>query len=157
MKKRFDESIYTSVSLTELTIFAISKIDESGEECAYERVVKECFTLFPKRFSLQRYPEWPDGARIKLEISRCRDKGWTKGNEKNGWQITEMGKREAQEVLADLQKGRVKKPQKKRPRDRGQTVINYLKESEPFKRFRADKEDFCINEEELRRLLVATF
>lgn len=157
MKSPFDETIYTSVSLTKLTIFAISRIAENGEECAYERVVKECFTLFPKRFSLQRYPEWPDGARIKLEISRCRDKGWTKGNEKNGWQITEMGKREAQEVLADLQKGRVKKPQKKRPRDRGDTIIRHLKESEPFKRFRETKEDFCISEEELRRLLVATF
>ena len=53
MKISFDESIYSSVSLTKLTIFAISKIVENGEECAYERVVNECFTLFPKRFSLQ--------------------------------------------------------------------------------------------------------
>jgi len=74
MKESFPGSIYTSVSLTKLTIYAISKIAEGGEECAYERIVKECFTLFPRRFSLQRYPEWPDGARIKLEISRCRDK-----------------------------------------------------------------------------------
>lgn len=157
MKTGFDERIYTSVSLTKLTIFAISKIVENGEECAYERVVKECFTLFPHRFSFQRYPEWPDGTRVKIEILRCRDKGWVTGNEKNGFQITEKGKREAQEVLANLQKGRVKKPQKKRPRDRGQTIINYLKESEPFKRFREAKEDFCISEEELRRILVATF
>jgi len=157
MGKSFDESIYTSVSLTKLTIFAISRIAKNGEECAYERVVKECFSLFPKRFSFQRYPDWPDGTRVKIEILRCRDKGWITGNEKTGFQITEMGKREAQEVLADLQEGRIKKPQKKRPRDRGQTVINYLKESEPFKRFRQVKEDFCINEEELRRLLVATF
>ena len=157
MKREFDESIYTEISLTKLTIFAISKIVESGEECAYERVVKECFTLFPKRFSFQRYPEWPDGTRVKIEILRCRDKGWVTGNEKNGWQITEEGKREAQEVLANLQKGRVKKPQKKRPRDRGDTIIRHLKESEPFKRFREDKEVFCISEEELRRILVATF
>ena len=87
MKSLFDESIYTEVSLTKLTIFAISKIDEGGEECAYERIVKECFTLFPRRFSLHRYPEWPDGARVKIEILRCRDNGWITGNEKKGFQI----------------------------------------------------------------------
>ncbi len=157
MKEPFDEGIYTLVSLTKLAIFAISKIAESGEECAYERIVKECFTLFPRRFSFQRYHEWPDGARIKLEISRCRDKGWTKGNEKNGWQITSSGTRKAQEVLKELRGSRVKKPQKKRPRDRGQTIINHLKESEPFKRFKQAKEVFYITEEELRKLLVATF
>lgn len=157
MKSPFDESTYTGVSLTKLTIFAISEIAENGEECAYERVVKECFTLFPKRFSLQRYPQWPDGARVKIEILRCRDNGWVTGNEKKGFQITHTGKRLAQEILVDLHAGRVKKPQKKPPRDRGQTIINYLKESEAFKRFSEAKEDFCISEEELRRLLVATF
>ena len=43
MGNLFDESIYISVSLTKLTIFAISRIAKNGEECAYERVVKECF------------------------------------------------------------------------------------------------------------------
>ena len=84
MKKQFDEHIYSSISLTKLTILAINEIISNGEECAYERVVKECFTLFPKRFSFQRYPEWPDGTRVKIEILRCRDNGWVTGNEKNG-------------------------------------------------------------------------
>lgn len=157
MKKQFDESIYTSKSLTKLTIFAIREIADNGEECAYERIVKECFTLFPKRFGFRRYPEWPDGSRIKIEILRCRDKGWITGNEKNGYQITSSGRRAAQEVLEELQETKVRKPQKKPPRERGETIINFLKESEPFKRFEQNKEDFNISEEEFRRLLVATF
>lgn len=73
MKSPFDEKLCKSVLLSKLTIFAVSKIVENGEECAHERVIKERFTLFPKRFSLQRYPDWPDGARVKIEILRCRD------------------------------------------------------------------------------------
>ena len=154
---KFDEKIYEKIALTKLTIFAIQEISENGEECAYERVLKECFTLFPKRFCLQRYPEWPDGSRIKIEIHRCRDNGWITGNEKNGFHITLLGKRVAQEVFIELQEEKVKKQRIGQTRDRGDTVIKYLKESEPFKRFMQNREDFNVSEGEFRRLLVATF
>jgi len=157
MKRQFNESIYISISLTKLTIFAIDEINNNGEECAYERVVKECFTLFPKRFSFQRYSEWPDGSRIKIEILRCRDNGYITGKEKNGFQITLLGKRVAQEVLRELQGGKVKKQRIGQARDRGDTIIKYLKENEPFRRFQQDREDFNISEGEFRRLFVATF
>lgn len=159
MKKQFDERIYSSISLTKLTILAINEIVSNGEECAYERVVKECFTLFPKRFSFQRYPEWPDGTRVKIEILRCRDNGWVTGNEKRGFQITLLGKRVAQEVLKELEKSKTEMPhiKKSQSRDRGDTIITYLKSSEPFKRFQQEEENFNITEEEFRRLLVATF
>jgi len=157
MKRQFNESIYNSISLTKLTIFAIDEINNNGEECAYERVVKECFTLFPKRFSFQRYSEWPDGSRIKIEILRCRDNGYVTGKEKNGFQITLLGKRVAQEVLKELQGGKVKKQRIGQARDRGDTIIKYLKESEPFRRFQQDRQDFNISEGEFRRLFVATF
>ena len=157
MENSFDENIYTSVSLTKLTIFAISKIAENGEECAYERIVKECFTIFPKRFSFQRYPKWPDGTRVKIEILRCRDKGWVTGNEKNGFQITSLGRRVADEVLKELKQGPIKKLRPTQPRDRGDTIVSYLKKSEPHRRYLEDKENFIITEEEFRRLIVSTF
>jgi hypothetical protein len=157
MKKQFDERMYSSISLTKLTILAIKEIVRNGEECAYERVVNECFTLFPRRFGFQRYPEWPDGSRVKIEILRCRDNGWVTGNEKNGFQITLLGKRAAQEVLKELQEEKVKKQRTGQTRDRGDTVIKHLKESEPFRRFHQNREDFNISEGEFRRLLVATF
>lgn len=157
MGKSFDESIYTSVSLTKLTIFAISRIAQNGEECAYERVVKECFSLFPKRFSFQRYPDWPDGTRVKIEILRCRDKGWLTGNEKNGFQITSLGKRVADEVLKELKQGPIKKLHPTQTRDRGDTIVSYLKKSEPYRRYQENKENFIINEEEFRRLIISTF
>jgi len=157
MKRQFNENIYSSIPLTKLTIFAIHEITNNGEECAYERVVKECFTLFPKRFSFQRYSEWPDGSRIKIEILRCRDNGYVTGKEKNGFQITLLGKRVAQEVLKELQGGKVKKHRTGQTRDRGDTIIKYLKESEPFRRFQQNRQDFNISEGEFRRLFVATF
>lgn len=155
--KKFNENVYTTIPLTKLIIFAIFEIVDNNEECAYERVVKECFTFFPRRFSFQRYPEWPDGTRIKIEILRCRNNGWVTGNEKNGFQITSLGKRAAQEVLKELQEGKIKKLEAGQIRDRGDAVIRHLKESNSFKRFQEKKEGFTITEGEFRTLLVATF
>lgn len=157
MKRQFDENIYTSISLTKLIILAISEIASNGEECAYERVVKECFTIFPKRFGLQRYPQWPDGARVKIEILRCRDNGWVTGNEKNGFQITSLGRRVAEEMLIELKQGTAKKLRPTQTRDRGDTVLSYLKKSEPYRRYNENKENFIITEEEFRRLVISTF
>jgi len=157
MKSPFDEKVYTSISLTKLTIFAISKVVENSEECAYERLVKECFSLFPKRFSFQRYPEWPDGARVKIEILRCRDNGYVTGNEKKGFQITSLGIRVANELLKELENGPAKKLYPTQTRDRGDTVLSYLRKSEPYKRYQENKEKFIITEEEFRKLIISTF
>ncbi|RLF04068.1 MAG: hypothetical protein DRJ64_07465 [Thermoprotei archaeon] len=157
MKKRFDKNIYSLISLTKLTIFAISEIADNNEECVYERVVKECFTLFPRRFGFQRYPRWPDGARVKIEIVRCRDNGWIVGNERNGFQITPLGRKVAQEVLEELQGNIGKKPKIEQTRNRDDAIIRYLRRSAPFKRFRQDERNFTLSEGEFRRLLVSTF
>jgi hypothetical protein len=54
---------YEHISLDELVLFAVKRILDSGEDCTAERLVCECFTLFPKSFCLPRYPQWPDSAR----------------------------------------------------------------------------------------------
>jgi len=101
--------------------------------------------------------EWPDGARLKIEILRCRDNGWVTGNEKNGFQITSLGKRVAEEVLKELQEGPARELRPTQTRDRGDTVLNYLKKSEPYRRYQENKENFIITEEEFRRLIISTF
>ncbi len=54
---------YENISVDELVLFAAKCILDSGEECTVERLVYECFTLFPKSFCLPRYPQWPDSTR----------------------------------------------------------------------------------------------
>lgn len=157
MTRAYDEKGYMQTSLPKLVIVAIRGIVDKHEECAYERIVKECFTLFPKRFSFRRYPEWPDGSRIKIEILRCRNHGWVTGTEKSGFQITSLGKRAAEEVFKELKEPAVKKPESRHRRDRGETVLKYLKETDAFRRFKTGSEGFSLSDNEFRNLLVATF
>lgn len=157
--KKFDEKIYTSIAIDKLTIFAIFHLTIQGEECAFERIVKECFDLFPKRFSLRRYGEWPDSNRVYLSMMRCRDSGWIVGNEKSGFKITEFGKKVAEEVYNQLNSAFVTKIRKKinmKPRERGEAIINFIKKSKAFAKFSEDKDNFNITEAELREMLGAT-
>lgn len=60
---------------------------------------------------------------------------WVTGNEKNGFQITFLARRIAQEVPAELRQGSAKKSQPTHTRDQSDTKIRHLRESEPFERF----------------------
>ena len=159
MERKFNERIYTQIAIDKLTILAVYSLTNQNEECAFERLVKECFDLFPDRFCLRRYKQWPDSNRIYLSMMRCRNNGWIVGNEKNGFQITEFGKKTSESILEQLKGNAIIKNRKtidKRPRERGETIINSIKKSKAFVKFNNNKENFDISEEELREILGVT-
>ena len=61
----YQDKVYTQITSDQLILFAILSIKRSGDECTFERLIKERFTLFPKSFNFHRYPQWPDS--IKLD------------------------------------------------------------------------------------------
>ena len=95
MKKQFDERIYSSISLTKLIILAINEIVSNREECAYERVVKECFTLFPRAFCFDSYRDWPDSRRLDRPLRWLRKEKIVVGDPKTSFTLTKLGKEKA--------------------------------------------------------------
>ncbi|MEO0141187.1 MAG: hypothetical protein ABIM88_06565, partial [candidate division WOR-3 bacterium] len=51
---------YKDIGLNQLVVYCVGRILANGEECTLERLIYECFTLFPKKFGLRKYPQWPD-------------------------------------------------------------------------------------------------
>ncbi|MBI4824718.1 MAG: hypothetical protein HY805_10920 [Nitrospirae bacterium] len=160
MARAFNEKTYLSTAIDKLTIFAVLNLTEKGEECAFERLVKECFDLFPKRFCLRRYSQWPDSNRVYLSMIRCRVNGWLVGKEKSGFKITEFGKEVAQDVRSQLARDiptmKSRKMTSKKPRERGEAIISFIKKSKAFTKFINNKDTFNISEGELREMLGAT-
>ena len=88
----YESKKYINIGIDLLIVYAAKRILDGGEECTFERLVYECFTLFPNKFGFKRYPEWPDSARINKAWLRCRtDKGWLAGTVKEGFRITPSG------------------------------------------------------------------
>jgi hypothetical protein len=151
---------YKNIGLDQLVVFSADRIIKSGEECTFERLVYECFTLFPEVFGLLRYPDWPDSSRVNKSWLRCRtDKGWLAGTTKEGFRLTQKGKeiaKDTMEKLASSKKinfGKAKKT--KSTRERHEAIIYFIEESIVFKKFAANLAD-TITESEFITFLGGT-
>ena len=51
---------YDDISLDELVTYCVNLIIQEGKEATFERIVEKAFFLFPEKFSLIGYPQWPD-------------------------------------------------------------------------------------------------
>jgi hypothetical protein len=149
--------VYKNIANEYLIIFGIYSIVNADEDCTFDRLVKECFTLFPKAFSFSRYPEWPDSLKFDRPLRSLRERGWIVGSAKTQFSLTRFGEsaaKEAEELLKVPVKDR--KTIKKPLRGVEANLIAFLKESEAFRSFLRNRRDFSITEMELRSLLRCT-
>lgn len=153
----FDEKVYQRIEIGNQIVFAIYSVNTNGEECSFERLVKECFTLFPKTFGLYRYPEWPDSRKLPRQLRTLREKGWITGSAKTVFSVTRFGEQVAREVERTLT-GKSIPAGAIRTVAKGQEakLIDELKQNPVYARFQQDREHFSISETELRRMLHCT-
>ncbi len=134
----FSSDIYTNIGLDQLLVYSVYRVISMNEECTFERLVYECFILFPKVFGFIRYPDWPDSSRINKSWLRCRtDRGWLTGKIKEGFRLTASGEniaRKVEQVLMrniPIEKAKVNK----KTRERYEAVIDYIQKSEALHKF----------------------
>jgi len=109
---KFSPDIYNKIVLNDLVIYSIYFLDNQGVNIAAEDIISACFTLFPKRFSLRKYPHWPDSAIVSRRWSECRTQGLIVGDTSAGFKLTSRGLHLAGKVEKKL--GIVKPTQKKK-------------------------------------------
>lgn len=96
--KAFDEELYKKVSLTDLILFGINSVIENKEKCTFERLIKECFTFFPKAFRFSHYSQWPDSRKLDRQLRTLRNKKLIIGDPKTSFSLTKLGKKMAIET-----------------------------------------------------------
>ena len=156
-KGKYAAASYRNISIDRLLVCAAKWILDAREECTFERLVCECYTLFPERFRFQRYPKWPDAVRIDGACRRCRtDQGWLAGNVKEGFRLTPSGRSIAGAIEAELETGRATESRKvpRRARERYEAILLYVKNSPGFLNFARGEGD--ISTSELRSFLGGT-
>jgi len=101
---QFDPNTYVRITLNDLVVYAMYHLHRQGRELASEDILAACFTLFPKRFSLQKYPHWPDAAVVNRRRGDCKHKGWLRGSASQGFKLTAKGLKQAEKVAKTLGK-----------------------------------------------------
>src|SRR3990172_3244118 len=92
--KEESHSKYQSIDLDKLVMYAISKLDEIDAELSVENIIVATYKIFPKKFSLIGYPEFPDNSRIEKALWRSKGKrrGWLEGKTSHAFALTEKGR-----------------------------------------------------------------
>lgn len=153
----FLETKYNRIPKENLIVFGVYSVTKNSETCSFERLVSECFRLFPKAFGFSRYPEWPDSLKFDRPLRTLRERGWIVGGAKTIISLTKFGEQIAKETEQVLLGSELAtKAVQKTARGADTAIIRFLKESTAFKRFLEDRERFSITEMELRGLLRCT-
>jgi len=86
------------VSIFDLILFSIFSLTSNREKCDFERLIKECFTLFPETFSFSKYPQWPDSRKLDRPLRTLRQRKLIKGDPKTSFSLTKTGQKMAIEI-----------------------------------------------------------
>jgi hypothetical protein len=162
----FDASQYATISLADLVLYALFSLRSKGLEGTFENLAAESYELFPLRFSLQGYPEYPDSCRVDREIRRMYGalgkegvKGFVKGSLKTRFELTEGGLDRIQELQKRMKadSGEVRESGRMMSDKRGKIgrIINHVQGHALYKRY-VDGRLVEVPEHLLRDLLLAT-
>lgn len=146
---------YLSLDKDRLVLFAVGLLEARKIEPTFDKIIAATFRLFPKKFSLIGFPEYPDGRTIYYcAYNHCTlTKKWLRGNVQSGFKITERGKYFLDETRKMLE-GKIKSTKTYRtlPRRKETTFITLLRNTNAFKKY-IDKEEGEIAESDIREAL----
>ena len=148
---------YTPLDKDRLVLFAVSQLESKQIEPTFDKIVAAAFRLFPKKFSLIGFPEYPDGRTIYYCVyNHCTlDKKWLFGNVQSAFKVTERGKYFFDETRKMLE-GKIVSTRTHliSPRRKETTFISILKKTEAYRKYLRNEKELIDNSEILDALRV---
>lgn len=152
----FKEENYVNVDLDHLMIFAMGQLHKIGADLSFENAVVVAFRLFPKKFSLLGFPEYPDSDRVMNCLNRCtKPKRWINGRPRQGFSLNDRSAlyiKETEDMLKGLAQEKAKSASQTR---RKELILTELLASSAYLKYR-NKQGRQISEAELCDLLQGT-
>lgn len=156
--KPFDYPSYEAIDLDRLVIYTTVNLHKIGVELSLENIIVGAFSVFPQKFSLAGYIEFPDATRVEKCLWRCKGKKrqWIGGKTPHGYQVTEKAKIIATQTEAQLSNTALQKRQKTASRTRRkESILKETTDSPAYKKYISNQGD-SISESDLCYLLQGT-
>lgn len=153
----YQQEIYSQISSDQLILFAILTIKRFGEDCTFERLIKECFSLFPESFHFHRYPQWPDSLKLDRPIRDLRNRNLIIGKNTTSFELTRLGERYALEIEKKLS-GSVFIDNKIKTNlgRKEKRLLEMIKNSDEYKKFLINKDHTETDQADIKRLFLGT-
>ena len=146
-----DPSKYENMGIDHLVVFSVGRLDKMDVDLSFENIVVAAFKLFPKKFSLPGYPEYPAGKRIHDALWRCSDpkqKGWLGGKTAHGFSVTEKSEmiiKEAEDLISGVSpKAPRTKPKSRRRKD---IIMSEVEKSSAYEQYIGGQKESISNGE----------
>jgi hypothetical protein len=152
----FNPTIYTQIALNDLVIYSVHYLHSQEIEITTEDIVATCFLLFPRRFSLRGYPQWPDSTVVNKRWLDCRSKGWITGSAAQGFKLTPDGMKVVEKVEKTLSGKRPTYGVPTEMKTRAGRFVHSIEMSDAFQQFKEKKEATQISEFDFRSMLLCT-
>jgi hypothetical protein len=158
----FKSSIYTQIALNDLVTFATYYLTQINERISAENITAACYLLFPERFSLHGYPQWPDSTVVNKRWIDCRNRGYIAGSTAEDFSLTAKGLDIAEKVAKTLggsrplfHRGKTKNVRSEL-RTRAGRFVNAIEASDAYLLFKSRGRNAPISEYDFRNMLLCT-
>lgn len=84
------------ISINNMILFSIYSAMGRSRKCAFEKIVKECFLLFPEVFGFQSIKKWPDSRKLDRPLRDLKKRKLIEGDCQKGFFLTKSGKESAE-------------------------------------------------------------
>lgn len=146
--KHFPFVSYDDFDLDRLVVYTIYVLEEKKIPLYFDFIAVGLFRLFPRKFSMANFTQYPDTNRISKALRRLTDqkrKRWATGNIENGFHLTDLGRETAKQVSGFLKNPKLKKDRKPIMviKSRGRSPaddIQEIKDSDAFKKWQSDQD-----------------
>ena len=99
MKKVWPEEIYKKVNRNDLILVSLFRLESSGQKPNFEKLLKQCFDIFPQRFGLSGYHHLPDSRKLDRPLRTLRARKMIKGNPRESFSLSVAGRKRAFQVI----------------------------------------------------------
>jgi hypothetical protein len=148
---------YMPLDKDRLVLFAVNQLESKRIEPTFDKIVVAVFKLFPKKFSLIGFPEYPDGRTIYYcAYNHCTlDKKWLLGNVQSAFKLTERGRYYLDETTKMLEgKILLTRTHQTSPRRKETTFISILKKTKAYEKYLQNEKELIAKSEFLEALRV---
>lgn len=148
---------YLKFSIRDLILLAVCSVESKKEDCTFDRLVYECFTLFPKKFAFSRYPQWPDSHKLDRHLRKLQEHSLLIGTRVGSFKLSLFGKKLC-DKLNKKELGINLKIQRVNPTEgrKEKILINRIKNSKQYQQFLNDEGSFSISKSDIRFLFLCT-
>lgn len=158
--KQFPTANYDNFDLDRLVVYSLFVLEENKVPLYFDFISVALFQLFPGKFSMANFRQYPDTNRISKALRRLTDQkrnDWATGNIENGFYLTDLGREMAKQVSSSLKNPLLKKGRKPAAaiKSRGKSLQDDMQEirtSDAFRKWFTNEE---VNNHEFFAFLKA--